>query len=104
MMDKVGQFAGLGLICLFASATSIIAPGTPNPIYPAGPLMTLMNSTENGKLYHIQGSNNVNLRVVHVWGSPSEMGEAQGLLLGGFIHEFITDALPQFYNVRMHAD
>jgi len=68
-----------------------------NPIYPAKPLMTLQNTTSHGKRYDIATADGVALKVLHVYGSATEMGRASGELLGPIAEDFLVNALPKFY-------
>ena len=67
-----------------------------NPIYPAAPLLKLVNSTANGHRYDIS-DHGIDLKVVHLYGTPAQMGQAQGELLGGLAYEFLSKAIPAFY-------
>jgi hypothetical protein len=71
-------------------------PDTPNPIYPAASLLIPVNTTTNGKMFKVD-SNGVKLKVLHAYGSAEEMGRAQGQLLGAEAHQFLTEAIPEFY-------
>ena len=78
---------------LLATAIAALAA---NPIYPAQPLLQLVNTTTNGKRYDIT-DHGINLKVVHLYGTPAQMGQAQGELLGGMAYEFLSKAIPAFY-------
>lgn len=70
------------------------SPGAqPNllPIETAEPV--LVNSTANGKLYQV-GSGEDLFHVLHMFGTPYEMGYAHGTLLKAQLNEFI----PQLYS------
>jgi len=75
----------------------VVTSQAANPIWPAAPLLgPVVNRTANGKLYEIDHEG-TKLKVVHVYGSPAEMGRASGELLGAFAREFVLEAMPQFY-------
>jgi hypothetical protein len=57
-----------------------------NPIWRVPP--KLLSSTKNGKLYSIGPDN---AKILHVWGSPYEMGYAHGTLLKEQLHTFLDD-------------
>eukprot|EP01116_Phalansterium_solitarium_P017499 TRINITY_DN4323_c0_g1_i1.p1 TRINITY_DN4323_c0_g1~~TRINITY_DN4323_c0_g1_i1.p1 ORF type:complete len:435 (-),score=118.03 TRINITY_DN4323_c0_g1_i1:71-1375(-) len=59
-----------------------------NPIYQGDPVF--VRNVTNGKLY-MGGVNDTMFRIVHVWGSPYEMGFAHGSLLSADIVEFMTE-------------
>lgn len=69
---------------------------TPNEILDATSLMKLGNTTENGKVYTIEHGDHLKIKVLHVWGSPAEMGKAQGRLLAHDISSFFN-TLPAFF-------
>ena len=43
------------------------------------------------------------LRVLHVYGSPKEMGRAHGLLLGDFAATFLNDKMPAFFEQQVES-
>eukprot|EP01059_Diplonema_ambulator_P033126 TRINITY_DN6789_c0_g2_i1.p1 TRINITY_DN6789_c0_g2~~TRINITY_DN6789_c0_g2_i1.p1 ORF type:complete len:446 (+),score=146.55 TRINITY_DN6789_c0_g2_i1:45-1382(+) len=71
-------------------------PVAPNPIYEGASLLTQINSTKNGMLYHMD-KDRFHIDVVHMWGSAREMGYAQGLLTGKRAYDFLVNALDEFY-------
>ena len=71
----------LFVLCLvYCYSAGSSCSGSPNtfPISVDAPI--LMNSTTNGK-YFVQNSVSPPLAIVHVYGSPYEMGFAQGSLM-----------------------
>ena len=87
-------FTGI-VVCALLGAVACQSP-VPNPIYEAKPLLKLVNSTSNGKLFDV-ATDDVRLKVLHVFGSAQDMGRAQGELLGSFAYDFLTKAIPEFY-------
>eukprot|EP01059_Diplonema_ambulator_P033291 TRINITY_DN6898_c0_g1_i3.p1 TRINITY_DN6898_c0_g1~~TRINITY_DN6898_c0_g1_i3.p1 ORF type:complete len:463 (+),score=116.92 TRINITY_DN6898_c0_g1_i3:913-2301(+) len=84
---------------MLASISLVLATGLaipPNPVYEAGPLLQFVNQSEHGKLYHIK-KDNISVNVLHVWGTPQQLGYAQGVLLGKTIYDFMTVELDKFY-------
>eukprot|EP01065_Artemidia_motanka_P046900 TRINITY_DN720_c0_g1_i1.p2 TRINITY_DN720_c0_g1~~TRINITY_DN720_c0_g1_i1.p2 ORF type:complete len:461 (+),score=198.90 TRINITY_DN720_c0_g1_i1:58-1383(+) len=82
---------------LFAAAACAAPPATPNPILDAASMQKLVNTTDNGKLYSIEDGEHLKLWVLHVWGTPEEMGKAHGTLLARHAYELFTKGLPEFY-------
>lgn len=67
--------------------------GVLNRAPPISPKLTLVNTTDNGKLY-TTAVDGVEVRVLHVFGSPYEMGYAQGVLL----RSTVQDLYPKFFD------
>jgi len=69
--------------------------GGPNPDAPLNlsPILdqepTFVKEVENGRLYTVNTGNN-DVTIAHVFGTPMEMGRAQGELLGDTINTFIN--------------
>jgi hypothetical protein len=87
----------MGLLTALLPLVALAAQEQPLKIFPANSYTTLLNETTNGKLYHVLTPDGVSLPVIHVRGTPAEMGRAQGELLGDMMVEFINDKLPQFF-------
>jgi len=71
--------------------------GPPNyiPILNGESAMVFINSTTNGRLYQVtvpNGGNSSTFWVIHVYGTPWEMGFAQGTLLKPQLTQFIPEA------------
>ena len=87
MVHFLGLLLGVTLACAHPS----------NPIYPAKPLLgPVVNHTSHGHLYEIDHEG-ILLKVLHVYGSPAQMGRASGELIGAFAREFVMEAMPPFY-------
>jgi len=71
--------------------------GQPNtlPIYTDEP--KLMNTTKNGKLYQTYAEDPP-LNIIHVYGSPYDMGYAHGLLLRNQIKELMPQVMQHIYD------
>ncbi len=74
------------------------------PIFDAASFTTVLNKTANGELQLVSvpdpsggGEPLQELRVLHLYGSPEEMGIAHGQLLGAFAADFVTNAIPKFF-------
>ncbi|KAJ9457972.1 Protein dcd1B [Diplonema papillatum] len=78
---------------LLAVLTALSTP-PPNPIIDAQ--LTLVNSTQNGKLYKTSQDGR-EIPILHVWGTAREQGRAQGLLLAEQIHQFMIVDMDQYY-------
>jgi len=68
----------------------------PNPILDGASHTILMQSTKNGKLL-ITAANDVYLPILHVYGTPYEMGFAHGELMSKEIHGLLFNDLPRWY-------
>lgn len=74
------------LACLFARSDAAYCHGQPDPNAPPNlnPIFSLppvfVDSTKNGKLY-VAGQKEDQIFLLHVWGTPYEMGFAHGTLL-----------------------
>ena len=91
---------------LLCAAACVAAAEKPLSIFPASNpgMQTLLNSTSHGdKLYNLRTPDGTSFYVLHVHGSPAEMGRAQGALLGDVMLEFINDKLPQFYRDQIDS-
>ena len=96
-MRRCVSYPMVGLMFLQSVFLGVVTSQPANPIWPAAPLLgPVVNRTANGKLYEIDHEG-TKLKVVHVYGSPAEMGRASGELLGAFAREFVMEAMPQFY-------
>lgn len=90
-----------------STATSTTFPHI--PIYDASAYTTVLNSTDNGELQlvSVPGSDGTSpaqeLRVLHVYGSPREMGRAHGLLLGDFAATFLNEKVPEFFEQEFES-
>jgi len=81
-------------VCLASFAAADFCHGSPdpnakpnlNPIITTPP--TFLKSTTNGKLYQIQPGT-TKISVVHVWGTPYQMGYAYGTLLKDQLNTFL---------------
>ena len=84
---------------MFLHATVSLAAATaahgPNPIYDAHP--TLVKHVANGVHYYVAGPDSANVDILHVYGNAFQRGEAQGLLLGTQLLDFIGPQLDGFY-------
>lgn len=69
--------------------------GTPNPYTPKPLNATFIRSSTNGKLYMDYGVNPP-IRIVHVWGTPYEMGFATGSLLSAELKSFLPKVMDYF--------
>jgi len=74
------------------------------PIYDADSYSTVLNKTDNGVLQLVtvpspDGGPDAaqSLHVMHLYGSPTEMGRAHGQLLGSFALDFLENGLPAFF-------
>lgn len=83
------------LLCVvIATVNSAYCNGVPaegertNDFPIQAPGMTLMKTVKNGLLYEA-GPSNARFPIVHVWGTPYEMGYAQGQLVGERLSEFV---------------
>ncbi len=68
-----------------------------NPIVPAESVMKLIQTVPNGKMYQVTAPSvyaPVNLKVVHLYGTPKQMGFAHGQLLADEITTFMQKSLP----------
>jgi hypothetical protein len=70
----------LFVFCHLSLADSNNCQGTQNTIPPWDGELTLVNTTQNGALY-LAGPEGNQISVLHLYGSPYEMGVAQGQLL-----------------------
>eukprot|EP01064_Diplonema_japonicum_P023685 TRINITY_DN34098_c0_g1_i1.p1 TRINITY_DN34098_c0_g1~~TRINITY_DN34098_c0_g1_i1.p1 ORF type:complete len:446 (+),score=113.37 TRINITY_DN34098_c0_g1_i1:42-1379(+) len=77
-------------------------PVPPNPIFQGAPLLKKLNKSKNGILYHLE-QGRTKLDVVHMWGTPRELGYAQGVLNGARVYDFIVNALDEFYSMQADA-
>uniref|UniRef100_A0A7S3G4I9 Acid ceramidase-like protein n=2 Tax=Palpitomonas bilix TaxID=652834 RepID=A0A7S3G4I9_9EUKA len=83
------------IVCTFGACLSAECHGAPdpnakpnnNPIFSSPP--TFVTSVQNGKLYRAGDDEDV-FDIVHVWGTPYEMGYAQGQLQKEKANKFIT--------------
>jgi len=80
------------VVCCFSvpsSADSNNCQGSPNtqPVWSGTP--TLVNQSEHGKLF-VAGESDNQISVLHLWGTPYEMGVAQGVLLRDRV-QFVFD-------------
>jgi len=82
------------LFSLSLSFSSVSGDIPPNPIIPASSMLEEVNSTRHGKLFKIESSN---LHVLHLYGTPQEMGVASGYLLAEIAEKFLGQAMPEFY-------
>eukprot|EP01100_Stratorugosa_tubuloviscum_P011155 TRINITY_DN492_c1_g1_i3.p1 TRINITY_DN492_c1_g1~~TRINITY_DN492_c1_g1_i3.p1 ORF type:complete len:429 (-),score=178.08 TRINITY_DN492_c1_g1_i3:40-1326(-) len=86
----------LSLLVLIGLTNALKAPmscsGQPNELA-IGTSLKFMNECSNGKLF-IADNVDPPLLVVHVYGTPYEMGFAHGLLL----YSQVNDLIPQFYD------
>mmetsp|Transcript_8941 Transcript_8941/g.11058 ORF Transcript_8941/g.11058 Transcript_8941/m.11058 type:complete len:98 (-) Transcript_8941:1076-1369(-) len=74
--------------CSLGAATN--CPGTPNLHAISVDAPIFVNSTDNGK-YFVQNSVSPPLAIVHVYGTPYEMGFAQGVLLKDQLNSFYPE-------------
>jgi len=84
--------------CIDSSCYSPPSYGEPNnyPIYD-GKQSTFISQTKNGKLFQVTvpndgGNTSSSFYILHLWGSPYEMGFAQGTLLKSVALPFTTRA------------
>jgi hypothetical protein len=91
-------------VCLVLLSVALLAvaeaqipgcPGTPNTMAPLTSNATFVRSVPNGKLY-MDFSVQPPLRIVHAWGSASEMGFAIGGLLRQELQDFLPKVLAYF--------
>lgn len=96
---RIALLAALGLVASSAAAIST-CDGTVNTL----PLVTeppaLVKNSTNGKLF-LAGAPHVDppLRVVHVYGTPYQMGYAQGELLREEVSDLLTEAYDYIYSM-----
>eukprot|EP00026_Physarum_polycephalum_P008362 Phypoly_transcript_08444.p1 GENE.Phypoly_transcript_08444~~Phypoly_transcript_08444.p1 ORF type:complete len:437 (+),score=72.28 Phypoly_transcript_08444:68-1378(+) len=93
------RLAGVLVLCLvftvcFQAVLTAYCHGKPNPdaqpnmnpIWTGTP--TFLNSTENGKLFTV-GEGNDTVHLLHVYGTPYQMGYAHGVLLKDILQHFL---------------
>jgi len=89
-----------------SSATAQPLP-TPNPIYDGSQVMKLINQTDasdkthQGELYQIATEDNVNMWVLHTWGTHVEMAYTHGYLMAPMLNTFVKVALPEFFKSQL---
>lgn len=86
--------AMLALSSVVASAP-VGCKGTPNPYAPKTLNATFIHAVPNGKLYIDYGVTPP-MRIVHVWGTPYEMGFATGSLLASDLQTFLPKVMTYF--------
>ncbi len=90
--------AEMKLACVLAMASQALAaecngkskPGPPNLEAVITDKPKFVRQVANGKLYTV-GTGDDEMDVMHVWGTPFEMGQAQGLLNPKKLESFITE-------------
>ena len=94
-----------------AASTTVTGSYPQIPIFDAVSYATVVNRTANGELQLVSvpasagggagaGDDLQTLRVMHVYGTPAEMGRAHGQLLGPFAAEFLTTKMAQYFEAR----
>ena len=88
----------MAILCALVVAVAAAQAGckcTPNPYTPKPLNATFIRSSTNGKLYMDYGVNPP-IRIVHVWGTPYEMGFATGSLLSAELKSFLPKVMDYF--------
>ena len=73
------------------------APANLQPIYDGIETLTFISKVSNGELY-ISGPNEQQLYVTHLYGTPYQMGYAQGQLLKQVITQFMDETFEYIIN------
>ena len=89
----------MSLLCLLVIYAAISfgqqlkCQGKPNllPIWTGAP--TLIKTVPNGKLFSLVNDVQPNIAVLHVWGTPYQMGYAYGQLLGPQIKQLMSEVM-----------
>ncbi|EGD75487.1 hypothetical protein PTSG_06561 [Salpingoeca rosetta] len=78
------------LLSMLLGLSHAACPGSPNtlPIFDDEPKH--VRSVENGKLFSIDHGNGKSMRILHVYGTPYQMGKAQGEIFTKEIYDMIT--------------
>lgn len=89
---------------LSAQSVSALSDYPTIPIFDAAEYTSVVNSTDNGSLLRVSvpadgdaSQEQQGLHVLHVYGSPKEMGRAHGQLMGEFALEFLDDKMDDFF-------
>ena len=72
-------------------------------IHQANDCMKQTKSVPNGVLYQVETEDKLTFPVMHLYGTPYEMGYAQGELLGKDLYKFITVGLDRYYSQEIHS-
>jgi len=97
----------LVLLALTAFVILCAAQGSDNPIYPADKCIKLVRKIKNAALYHINAPApqfaDVNIPVLHVWGTSEERGYAHGYIYADEIMDFMQNQMPPAVLVAVTA-
>jgi len=91
-LQLVGLFLFFATTCSGSECNGESKPGPPN-LEPVSSKMTFQKSISNAKLY-IAGEGEDSIDVVHLWGTPYQMGFAHGTLMKDKLNAFY----PQVYS------
>ena len=73
--------------------------GSPNPYAPLTAAPEFMNQVPNGKLYRVGGEFvDPPINVLHLWGTPYEMGYAAGQLTAPILKQYIPSVFNDIYS------
>lgn len=93
-MSFIFNFSVIFVFLCFGFANCANCPGKPNTFEVWTEPPTLIKSVNNGKLFMVgNASSQTSTYVVHVFGTPYEMGFAQGQLVGSEIKVFYQEVI-----------
>jgi len=90
---KVAVAVACLLLFCASAAFALQCSGKPNnfPIWTGEP--TFVKAVPNGKLFTLDNNVQPNINIVHVWGSPYQMGYAYGQLIGPQINDLLSEVM-----------